>query len=432
MCFRQAARRTTLLCTASSGNNKQAIKFGTHHHPLHNHNSSSSAVVAASAASSTILLREFSAAAKKKKAINGDNKTNELSHQERKDAEKEQRRESWEKKQARLDRLKTRRDDSPKDVKKTLFRSWWDKELLYHDKLHRMAKKEGKPWRIRVAAMVERLPVVTPDVEEWEREYLDLRDYLMTFGKEYPAETGFMFAPDKPEDHVVESDEELIGKLLLLLLYCWGILRCSKRVRSFGTSSFDQDRHGVFEQHMYTLPAHTSNNCSICDIIFIAGLPFTPAPRETEADASGDVKALDRQLKTRLYLTIKSDAEGNVSGSRWTLPSTIAKKDESLLAAAERAVSDSVGSELKLWCPSNAPMAVNMRVYNDKLPESFRENYFGEKIFYYRVQYDNTGGGVDESAIKADDYAWLTREEIVERIEEERGKHQAKFFHYML
>jgi len=371
MYFRQAARRT-LLCTASAGRNKQAIKCGTHHHHLHTHNTSSS-VVAASAASSTILSREFSAV-KKKKAINGgDNKNNELSYQERKDAEKEQRRESWEKKQTRLEHLKTRRDNSPKDVKKTLFRSWWDKELLYHNKLQRMAKKEGKPWRIRVAAMVERLPVVTPDVEDWEREYLDLRAYLMTFGKEYPAETGFMFAPDKPEDHVVESDEEMI-----------------------------------------------------------AGLPFTPAPRETEADASGDVKTLDRQLKTRLYLTIKSDIEGNLSGSRWTLPSTLAKKDESLLAAAERAVSDSVGSDLKLWCPSNAPMAVNMRVYNDKLPESFRENYFGEKIFYYRVQYDNTGGGVDESAMKADDYAWLTREEIIERIEEERGKHQAKFFHYML
>jgi hypothetical protein len=57
-------------------------------------------------------------------------------------------------------------------------------------------------------------------------------------------------------------------------------------------------------------------------------------------------------------------------------------------------------------------------------------NYYGEKIFYYRVQYDS--GDVDEGALKADDYAWLTREEMTERVEEERGKHQAKFFHYML
>ena len=85
---------------------------------------------------------------------------------------------------------------------------------MYHNKLQRMAKKEGKPWRIRVAAMVERLPVVTPDVEEWEQDYIDLRDFLMTFGKEYPAETGFMFAPDKEEDHIVESVEDLIGKFV--------------------------------------------------------------------------------------------------------------------------------------------------------------------------------------------------------------------------
>lgn len=198
MCFRQAARRT-LLCIASSG--KQGIKFGTHH--LHNNS------LAAAASSTTILQREFSAA--KKKQATKENK-NEPTYQERKAAEKQHRRETYEKKQARLERLKTRRDNSPKDVKKTAFRSWWDKELMYHNKLQRLAKKEGKPWRIRVAAMVERLPVVTPDVEEWEQDYIDLRDFLMTYGKEYPAETGFMFAPDKPEDHVVESDEELIGK----------------------------------------------------------------------------------------------------------------------------------------------------------------------------------------------------------------------------
>lgn len=199
MYFRQVARRT-LLCSTSSTNN-QAIKFG--------HNS---------VAATTILQREFSAA-KKKQAINGNNTSkNEPTYQERKAAAKQQRRETWDKKQARLERLKTRRDHSPKDVKRTLFRSWWDKEMMYHNKLQRMAKKEGKPWRIRVAAMVERLPVVTSDVEEWEQDYIDLRDFLMTFGKEYPAETGFMFAPDKEEDHIVESDEDLIGKFVVVVV----------------------------------------------------------------------------------------------------------------------------------------------------------------------------------------------------------------------
>lgn len=162
-------------------------------------------------------------------------------------------------------------------------------------------------------------------------------------------------------------------------------------------------------------------------------LPFTPAPRETEADATGDVKSLDRELKTRVFLTIRSDNEGNKSGPRWTLPSTIPTNDETLLAAAQRAVSDSVGSDLVLWPPSNAPMGVNFRVYNKNLPEEFRQDYYGEKIFYYRVQWDN--GDVSEEGLKnggVEDYAWLTKEEMVGKVIEERGPHQAKFFHYML
>ena len=163
-----------------------------------------------------------------------------------------------------------------------------------------------------------------------------------------------------------------------------------------------------------------------------AGLPFTPAPRETEADATGEIHTRNRQLKERCYLALKTGAEGNKSGPRWTLPSAIAQSDETLLQTAERAVSESVGTDLGLWCPSNAPMTVNFREFSPNLPEEFRENYFGEKIYYYRVQWSQ--GDVDEAAVKknAEDWGWLTREEITERVEKERGKHQAKFFHYML
>ena len=156
--------------------------------------------------------RSFSAAtaAANKKAKKD---TSTLSYQERKDLAKEKRRQTYNTKQLRLQNLKTRRDASPKDVLKTKFRNWYDNELQYHNKLLRLAKKENKPWRIRVAVMVERIPVVTPDMEDWERNYIDLRDYIWTYGKEYPEETGFMYAMDSEEDHIVPSDEELIGKL---------------------------------------------------------------------------------------------------------------------------------------------------------------------------------------------------------------------------
>ena len=71
----------------------------------------------------------------------------------------------------------------------------------------KQAKREGKPLRIRVAAMVERLPVVTPDMPQWEEDYYMLRTYLDTYGREMP---GFM-PDDKGEDHIVETNEEMMG-----------------------------------------------------------------------------------------------------------------------------------------------------------------------------------------------------------------------------
>jgi large subunit ribosomal protein L46 len=199
-------------------------------------------------------------------------------------------------------------------------------------------------------------------------------------------------------------------------------------------------------------------------------LPFTPAPRETEADKTGNIHTLDRQLKTSVFLAIQSTNEGTMSNiPRWTLPSAIATStDDTLLAVAQRAVTNVAGPNLKIWCPGNAPMAVNLRVYNPKLPTEFRENYYGERIYYYRVQHDS--GDVSNDVILSSsssksseaasiaasskkgkkkkeeevvvveekkgndisDWGWLSKNEIVERVEGERGKHQAKFFHYML
>ena len=53
--------------------------------------------------------------------------------------------------------------------------------------------------------------MVTPDEPQWEEDYMELRAFLDTYGKELPEETGFM-PRDKPEDHIVESDEEMIGE----------------------------------------------------------------------------------------------------------------------------------------------------------------------------------------------------------------------------
>jgi large subunit ribosomal protein L46 len=147
---------------------------------------------------------------------------------------------------------------------------------------------------------------------------------------------------------------------------------------------------------------------------------FKPAPRETEADATGDVKTRERKLKTRVYLAVQDATDG------WSVPTTYVNESETLLDAAKRAVPEAVGTDLKIYCPSNCPMAVDMKVY-DKEEQT---EYFGEKIFFFRVQWDD--GDVVEADMKAKDYGWLAREEMTERVKAEKGDIASKFYHYFM
>lgn len=149
---------------------------------------------------------------------------------------------------------------------------------------------------------------------------------------------------------------------------------------------------------------------------------FTPASRETEADKTGDVRTLDRRLKTRVYLAVQGK-----ENAKWGFPTATLKGDETLLEAAQRAVTDAIGSEMELYCPSNCPMAVDMNVP----PQDKRvDGMFGTKTFFMKVQHDE--GDVSESSMNVSDFAWLDRGEMVERVLKERGEGPSKFYHYML
>ena len=148
---------------------------------------------------------------------------------------------------------------------------------------------------------------------------------------------------------------------------------------------------------------------------------FTPAPRETEADNIGDVRTLNRRLKSRVYLAVKDDG-------KWALPTATVKPEETLLDATKRAVADAAGDKLELYCPSNCPMAVDLTVYSEEDQKKF--GTFGVKTFFLRVQYDE--GEVDEEENDGSDYGWLDRDEITERVREEQGEDASKFYHYML
>jgi len=109
-----------------------------------------------------------------------------------------------------MESMSSRQDASKKNHKKSQFREWFDGMASKQAYLDREAKRQGKQWKIKVAAMVERLPIVTPDKHPWEMDFLNLQAELSRYdGIAYPKELGF----SDPIDHEVLSEEELLGTL---------------------------------------------------------------------------------------------------------------------------------------------------------------------------------------------------------------------------
>lgn len=284
--------------------------------------------------------------------------------QAQKAAAKQYRTDLYNSKMERKARLPSRRDEKKKNYNKNLFRQWFDplaSRQAYYD---RDARRQGLQWKIKVAAMVERLPVVTPDMPDWELDYLDLRAELDRYRKQYPKELGLADPMDKKP---------------------------------------------VTLEELY------------------ASLPegFTPAPRETIADETGDIQTLERKLKTRVYLSVRPD-----DATGWVLPTATLEKDETILDGAKRATSTIAGDKLKMLCLSNCPMAVDMVPYSEEELKA-NDGFYGEKIFYMRVQYDE--GDVEESKLKNNnDWGWLDRSEMTDRVKAEKGEEAGLFYHYML
>lgn len=143
------------------------------------------------------------------------------SAREEKLALKQKRRELYETSRKRMQKLQTRRNDRDVGTRKHQFREWFDKRRIFQEIMDRKARQFKLDWTIQAAAILERLPVVTPDVPQWEIDYYNLKAYLEQFGKEYPDELGF--SPGKGPVHMTE--EEILGALLqhvlgIFTVYC--------------------------------------------------------------------------------------------------------------------------------------------------------------------------------------------------------------------
>ena len=141
---------------------------------------------------------------------------------------------------------------------------------------------------------------------------------------------------------------------------------------------------------------------------------FTTMPRTTEADAQNDTKSLERALDRTLYLLVRN-TQADTKGLSWHLPTKsmphpIAPTD-SLHSVGMRAVRDALGSMMDTWLVSKLPIAVIPHGEHDAKTYVVKAHILaGEPV-----------------PVEGVEYAWLTREEIAQRLSED-GSADAKAY----
>ena len=137
------------------------------------------------------------------------------SYNETKQNQKAYRTNLYNKQQERQANLPKRRLQSVKGVKRNAFHNWFDSKKqkeLYYD---REARRLNQEWKIKLGLMIERLPVVTDDREDWEIDYMYMKaEYDRERSIVYPKEIiGF----EDPMESKIMTIEEIYGEMF----YCY-------------------------------------------------------------------------------------------------------------------------------------------------------------------------------------------------------------------
>ncbi|CAG4974328.1 unnamed protein product [Parnassius apollo] len=232
------------------------------------------------------------------------------------------------------------------------------------------------PWDIVTGVCVERLPVVTPPLNDIQKKYKEL---LWTMEVEKSLKS----------DHEIRQENDKIQAELL-----------------------KNEAHDVDLDAVSKITAQDFEDAASEELA-----QFKFASIETEADKKGDKTTSDRCLQRHLVLVtpvkLGNDIKTILPQGRW-------KDGETLRQTAERVLKEYCGSNLNVQFLSNAPCGF----YKYKYPVELQsDGKVGAKVFFY---YANYKSGVVESKDKAK-CSWLTRNELTEILPTKYNKSVQEF-----
>ncbi|SCV03203.1 LANO_0G02784g1_1 [Lachancea nothofagi CBS 11611] len=247
----------------------------------------------------------------------------------------------------------------------------------------------SKPAKIKAGLILSRIPIVTPDLTTLERQYYEYQSELerrlmwtfpqyFYFRKGTLAEKRFLAAQKGP---VSKQPGVWFPKGVPDIKH--NRERSLKQEVSLPQSSSSESNEGVSKKD---------------DI----SRPVVPNSRLTHADESNDVQSLERKLSSTLYLLVKSGA------GKWAFPSfpiaTESAPKQPLHVTAELGLRVLGGPNINTWSVSSTPAGV----LGDSQAAEF---LIKSHIISGRFEL--------QSKSQYDEFAWLTKNEIQQRVDNE-------------
>ncbi|KAF0695505.1 Aste57867_13698 [Aphanomyces stellatus] len=227
---------------------------------------------------------------------------------------------------------------------------------------------DGKKYRVVFASLLERLPLILPDLEPWEEDYYRMK-------------------------HTIELKTAQVGRV--------GAIARATHMRL--PKDFWFQEPGTVEVEPEDAPFLSEWNEDE-----LVGDGFQIAKRETEDDAANNRRSLNRALKQRVFLLVQDPTT-----LKWTLPMTEKAVDETMKDAALRELQDTIGADFEAYSVGNAPMGYFVVDHETNDGSGFD----GTKVFIFKAQTFGNEGVVALNETKAKDYLWVTQAEIPEYIE---------------
>ncbi|KAF9406857.1 hypothetical protein HW555_012915 [Spodoptera exigua] len=252
-----------------------------------------------------------------------------------------------------------------------MFKSFIQAEVTLCRRIFVRGLNTRSPWDIVTGVCVERLPVVTPPLNEMQKKFMALQSTLE-------------IEKSMKSDHEIRHESDKIQAELLK------------------KESADVDVDAVSK-----ITAQDFEDAATEELA-----QFKFASIETDADKKGDKTSTERCLQRHLVLVTPVKVGSDI---KTLLPQGLWQEGETLRQTAERIVKEQCGSEINVQFLSNAPCGF----YKYKYPSEVNGK-IGAKVFFYYANYKS--GKLNKTKGN-----WLTRNELEDILPDRYSKSVKEF-----